>query len=72
VATVLLWLAALLLAVPGAFIAARGLSGLRRGFVIVRGRQVDGRRGRLWAVALVLYGLAMIALAGIILAATIG
>jgi hypothetical protein len=64
----LLLLAALLLAVPGAFIGARGVSGLRRGVVIVRGGEVRGRRATAVAVALVGYGAAMVALAATIVA----
>ncbi|HSN90176.1 MAG TPA: hypothetical protein VLS93_03015 [Anaeromyxobacteraceae bacterium] len=59
----LLLLAAALLAVPGAFVGARGVSGLRRGFVIVRGAEVRGAKARVVAVALVGYGAVMIALA---------
>jgi hypothetical protein len=68
----LLLLAALLLAVPGAFIGARGLSGLRRGVVIVRGGEVRGGRARAVAVALLGYGAAMIATAALIVARVVG
>jgi hypothetical protein len=71
-ATMLLLLAALLLAVPGAFIAARGLSGLRRGFVIMRGREVGGGRGRFVALALLGYGIAMMAIAATLVLAAMG
>jgi hypothetical protein len=64
----LLLLAAVLLAVPGAFIGARGLSGVRRGSVIVRGREVRGERARVVAVALLGYGAVMIALAAALVA----
>ncbi len=66
IARALLALAAVLLAVPGAFIAARGVSGLRRGVVVVRGREVGGGRARVVAVALVAYGALMIAIAATI------
>jgi hypothetical protein len=68
----LLLVAALLLAVPGAFIGARGVSGLRRGTVIVRGGEVRGGRARVVAVALLGYGAVMIALAVAVAARAVG
>lgn len=72
IARFLLFVAAFLLAVPGAFIVARGVSGLRRGAVIVKGRAVGGAKGKAIAVALVGYGLVMIAIAGTIVATALG
>lgn len=71
VAITALLCSALLLGVPGVFIAARGLFGLRRGIVIVRGRTVTGAAARAAAVALVGYGAAMVALGVVILRAAI-
>jgi hypothetical protein len=61
----------LILGVPGLFIAARGLFGLRRGVVVVRGREVTGTAARAAAIGLVGYGLAMVALGAVVLAAAI-
>jgi hypothetical protein len=72
IAKFLLFVAAFLLGVPGLFIAARGVSGLRRGFVIVKGGPVGGAKGRAIAVALVGYGIVMIAIAGTIVANALG
>ncbi len=60
--------AALFLGVPGLFVGARGLSGLRRGVVMVRGRPVEGPSARAAAALLVAYGAAMIGLAALVLA----
>ena len=60
--------AALLLGVPGIFIAARGLSGLRRGVAVVRGREVRGTAARVMAVALLAYGIAFAAVGVVLMA----
>jgi hypothetical protein len=66
-ARALVLLAALLLAVPGAFVGAKGLAAMRRRLVVVQGRTVEGGRARAAGLVLVLYGAAMIAV-GVVLA----
>jgi len=68
VARLALLTAAVLLAVPGFFIGARGVSGLRRGETVVRGRVVTGAQARTIAALLVAYGIGFVAV-GAVLAA---
>jgi hypothetical protein len=70
VGSALLVLAAVLLAVPGAFVCAKGLAALRRRQIRVHGQAVEGTRARAAGGALVLYGLGMIALAALLVAVT--
>lgn len=67
-ARALLVLAAALLAVPGAFIVAKGIAALRRRRIYVQGRDVEGARARTAGAMLVVYGLAMIAIGAVIVA----
>jgi hypothetical protein len=67
-ARALLVLAAVLLAVPGLFIVAKGVAALRRQRIYVQGRDVEGARARTAGAMLVAYGLGMVAL-GAVLAA---
>ena len=67
-ARALLALAALLLAVPGAFVVAKGIAALRRQRVVVHGREVGGARARTAGAMLVVYGLVMIALGAALVA----
>jgi hypothetical protein len=59
-ARALLAFAALMLAVPGLFIVAKGVATLRRGAVYVQGRWEPGRRAVIAAVGLLAYGALMI------------
>ncbi len=68
-ARALVLLAALLLAVPGVFVAVKGLAAVRRRTLVVQGRAVDGARARGAGLVLVAYGAAMIAIAAALLAA---
>jgi len=60
VARFVLLSAALLLGVPGFFVAARGLSGLRRGIAVVRGREMRGTAARVMSALLLVYGIAFV------------
>jgi len=60
VARSLLAFAALMLAVPGLFILAKGIATLRRRAVYVQGRWVPGRRAAVAGVGLLVYGGIMI------------
>ena len=59
-ARALLAFAALMLAVPGLFIVAKGVAPLRRGAVYVQGRWEPGRRATVAGVGLLAYGALMI------------
>jgi hypothetical protein len=59
-ARALLAFAALMLAVPGLFIVAKGVATLRRGAVYVQGRWEPGRRAAVAGVGLLAYGALMI------------
>jgi hypothetical protein len=67
VATAFLVPAAVLLGVPGLFIAAKGFSALRRRRVMVHGRMTEGPAAAVAAVALLAYGAVMIGVAGLLL-----
>ncbi|HSD22579.1 MAG TPA: hypothetical protein VLC54_21185 [Anaeromyxobacter sp.] len=67
-ARALLVLAAVLLAVPGAFIIAKGIAALRRRRIYVQGRDVEGARARTAGAMLVVYGLAMVAIGAVLVA----
>ncbi len=67
-ARALLLLAAVLLALPGAFIVAKGVAALRRRRIYVQGRHVEGARARTAGAMLVVYGLAMIAIGAVLVA----
>jgi hypothetical protein len=69
VARALLLLAAVLLAVPGLFVGAKGLAAIRRRSAVIQGRTVTG--GRAVAAGLVLVGWAagMLAFAALVLVA---
>jgi hypothetical protein len=60
VARALLAFAALMLAVPGLFIVAKGIATLRRRAVYVQGRWEAGRRASVAGVGLLAYGALMI------------
>jgi hypothetical protein len=60
VARSLLAFAALMLAVPGLFILAKGAATIRRRAVYVQGRWVPGRRAAVAGVGLLAYGLLML------------
>ncbi len=62
----LILLAALLLAVPGFFVGAKGLAAMRRRSVVVQGREVAGQRALVAGAILVVYGLAMIGIAALL------
>jgi hypothetical protein len=70
-ARALLVLAALLLAVPGAFICAKGLGAVRRGSLVVQGRPVEGGPARVAGWILVAYGGAMVAIGAVLVAAVL-
>ena len=61
----ILLLAAALLAVPGVFVAAKGLSALRRRRIVVQGRAVHGAVAVGAAAALLAYGVAMVFLSAV-------
>jgi hypothetical protein len=69
-ARALLAFAALLLAVPGLFIVAKGAATIRRRAVYVQGRWEPGRKAALAGAGLVVYGLVMIFAGGLLLRAS--
>jgi len=70
VARALLAFAALLLAVPGLFIVAKGTATIRRRAVYVQGRWEPGPKAALAGVGLVAYGFVMIFMGWLLLRAS--
>jgi len=68
-ARALVLLAALLLAVPGFFVAAKGLAAVRRSTIVVQGRPVEGRPARVGGLVLAAYGAAMIGVGAVLVLA---
>ena len=68
-ARALVLLAAGLLAVPGAFVSAKGAAALRRRRVLVQGRTVTGGRAVLAGLVLLGWGAGMIGFAALVLIA---
>ncbi len=64
-------LAALLLAVPGAFVAAKGVAILRTGSAVVRGRTVGGAKAVGAALVLLGWAAATVALAAVVVVAVL-
>ena len=69
VARALVLLAAALLAIPGLFVAAKGLAAVRRRSVLVQGRTVTGGRAILAGLVLLSWAAAMIGFAVVVIAA---
>jgi hypothetical protein len=67
----MLLLAALLLAVPGTFISAKGLRVIRDRALVVQGRPVEGAPARVAGWVLVAYGTAMVVIGAVLLLAVI-
>lgn len=65
-ARALVLLAALLLAVPGLFVGAKGIAAVRRRTIVVQGRPVEGRPARVAGAVLVAYGAAMVGIAAVL------
>ncbi len=70
-ARAMLLLAALLLAVPGAFISAKGVRAVRDRALVVQGRPIEGAPARVAGWVLVAYGAAMVAIGALLLLAMI-
>ncbi len=69
VARALLLLACVLLAVPGLFVAAKGLAAIRRRSAVVQGRTVTGARAVAAGLVLLGWAAGMIAFAVLVLVA---
>jgi hypothetical protein len=65
----LVYLAALMLALPGLFVAAKGIAAMRRRTIVVQGRPIEGRPARAAGFVLALYGAAMVGVAAVLVAA---
>jgi hypothetical protein len=70
-ARAMLLLAAVLLAVPGTFISAKGLRAIRDRSLVVQGRPVEGAPARVAGGVLVAYGVAMVLIGAALLLAVI-
>jgi hypothetical protein len=68
-ARALVLLAALLLALPGLFVAAKGIAAMRRRSIVVQGRPMEGRPARAAGLVLALYGAVMVGIAAVLVAA---
>jgi hypothetical protein len=70
-ARAMLLLAALLLAVPGSVVSAKGLRAVRDRSIVVQGRLVEGAPARVAGSVLVAYGAAMMLIGAALLLAVI-
>jgi hypothetical protein len=71
-ARALILLAALLLALPGAFVALKGVAALRRKDIVVQGRHLEGRSARAAGAILAAYGVAMFAMGAAVAVLALG